>query len=262
MTSSYSYRQALGFIAQHKATVAFIVFAVFSIVLIWGEATATNYLNSHTQQLRTEQSRLLSQINSIPRPADMEKGIINSQSRFVIDTTATSHEEMIEISDQLGFGYRHLFVSLISREYETNELRAINREIDEITQDIDKEISSYSQNLSAMTNFIEYNPRVDTTDLSLGSSDSNERMDRLRTGLSTAIDEIEQLTSSEFHDQTLRVLRDAQSAQTELENTGEIEDFVDTIEELQNEYIQLTIDKYELILPQIRQQAISINRKL
>ena len=243
--------------------IALLAGLVVALPILFGaEALTTSYFDSARQDTKQASSRISRAINHIPDPADMTAGASNSEARFIVEQTASQQEIIDENTQQLQTAYPFAYLATFSISHQASSLRSTNQRIKDQADDIQSQSANYTATLQASLEFIEYSPAIDTVDFSLGSEDSNERMERLRNGLDRADNELSQVDNSYLAQDVSELIAAAKTAQQELEDGGSVEDFVDDFQALQASYIELLTNHYRSIRPELQEKITSIRKDI
>lgn len=226
------------------------------------EASTTHYFDSHRQDAKQANALTSRAISSMPNPADMNPGASNSEARFIVEQTDRQQDIIDEKTDQLQTVYPSTPLATFSTNYSSSQMQTTNREVRNYADDIQSLSSNYNDTLKASLEFIEYSPAVDTVDFSLGSADSNERMDRLRNGLGRAKDSLSQIDNFDLARDTKQLIISAQSAQEKLEDGGSVDDFVEEFESLQSSSVEMFESHYTTLRQDLQQMSSSIANSL
>ena len=252
----------IAYIKSHHF-LAMLVGLMIALPVLYGvEMLTTSYFDSLRQDTKQTSSRISRAINAMPDPADMTAGASNSEARFIVEQTARQQEIIDENTQQLQTAYPFAYLATFSTSHQASNLRSTNQHIEDQADDIQSQSANYTATLQASLEFIEYSPAIDTVDFSLGSEDSNERMERLRNGLDRADDELSQIDSSDLAQDVDELIAAAKTAQQELEDGGSVEDFVDDFQALQASCIELFTDHYRSTWPELQEKITSISKDI
>lgn len=236
--------------------IALIVATVASLALIWMNSYATAYLDNQHTELRQEQAKMLKAVNTVPDPANIDPKNANPETTYIIDSTDKATQSAESAAESLRYSLIDKLMATFSGQYSAKELHENDKRIRKSSAAIAAELARYNQVLTATERFIEYDAKIDTAELSLGSADSNERMERLRQGLSKAEEDIDKIAGSSLANDVKNIIYRAQTTQKELESNGDTDNFVDKFEQLQAEYVELIDTHHDQMIPALRQQSI------
>ncbi len=254
------YMKSLPDVMRRYKLLALSVVVILTVPILLGiDTLATSRLDTTQSQIKQSHARLLKAINNAPSPEEMQPGQPNSQARFIINSTQESAERAEDAASDLGYSFYDRPLAYLSSTYSGRDVRRFNRLARSEATDISDQFTKYAELLASMQEFIEYSPLIDTADLSLGSADSNERMQRLRNGLERSANSIE-ASKSPISEDALDIITRAQQAQDQLEADENVEEFVETFESLQLEYVGLASEHHQQLIDDLRQRAISIMR--
>lgn len=236
---------------------------VIALPILYGaEALTASYFDSARQDTKQTSARISRAINDMPDPSGMEAGASNSEARFIVEQTTRQQEIIDENTQQLQTAYPIAYLATFSTSHQTSKLRSTNQRVQNHADDIQSKSADYTATLQASLEFIEYSPAIDTIDFSLGSADSNERMERLRNGLARADNELSQIDNSNLAQDANEVITAARAAQQELEDGGSVDDFVNDFQALQTSCIELLTDHYRSIRPELQKKTTSIGKNI
>lgn len=239
-----------------------LVFVLSSIALRYTNAYSTHYIDQETSSLRNEQAHLMKNINLLTNPKDLrlnDPAVTSS----LIATTQTAAQEIEQSADAMQQRLEHPWLAAFSSEYDLSKARESHLILQTETHNIYTAANAYANTLVALEQFFVYNPAVDTDKLSLGSSDANKRMKRLRGGLKEAkAGVIVYSNDYGYAGDILALLVSAEAAQTKLEETGDTDDFIATFTQLQKEAQTILASHYDTMQPRLHEQAVNIIRTL
>lgn len=262
-----NYKNKVAVILQQKRYLSLIalfglVFALSFIALGYANTYSTNYIAQETSSLRGEQTNLQKNVNLLPDPNDIR---LNDPA-VTRSLIATSQSAAREIEQTTGTMQQHLkrpWLATFTAKYDLDKTREARHTLQTETHDIRSAITAYADTLAALEQFLVYDPAVDTEDLSLGSSDANERMKRLRGGLTKARTEVSVYSGNYgYAEDILALLATAETTQADLEATGNTDDFIAAFTHLQEEAQTILTTHFDTMRPRLQEQTVNISRSL
>lgn len=249
------------FLFSKKLLVLTATFAITATGLLTADNLSTGKLDDRQAAINQEQARILQAINATPPPRDMVPGIINSQARAVIIKTRNKNDIIQRSADNLYYGTDSQLLAVFSGRYKTSAIRQADAKTRGHAQNITAPAAAYSDTLSALANFIEYNPGVDMSEFNKDSDDTDKRLARLDSGLRKSKSHIASIDSPATDD-IVDILEAAEDARSRLERTGDTEEFTDTFTQLQDRCIQVLDSYHSKLQPQLRREAIGIAKSI
>lgn len=238
--------------------VAFVLGAFF---LHYANARASDYFEQKTALMHETHAQLQRDVASVASPEGLHT-MDSSRARSFIAATRDSREHIGDSTDGLKTASSGLWPALFTSEYGFMKFRKTQQTIQTNTESIRKDITPYVAVVSALEHFFAYNPAVDTANFSRGSADTQERMERLRSGLEQARSDVAVYQDRQFAADILELLNAAEVAQEELEQTGDTEAFIATMSELQERTQSVLTSHHKTIHPRLQQNAVDIGRSL
>lgn len=238
------------------------VFTLITFSLQQAHTHISEFFNRQTTSLHAERARLQKHIADLPSP---EKIRISNPSTIQPSTTAAraTHRNIEQVARNLEGGYGYTWLAAGTGEHSFFELRRANRTIRSEAGSIRADTSAYVDVLVALEDFFVYNPETDTATFSSGSADTNERMERLRNGLSDARSGVSvHADDHRFAAEIVTILESAQASQTRLENTGDTKGFVTTFTRLQKQCRSVLVSHYKETHPRLQKNAVDIGQTL
>jgi hypothetical protein len=222
------------------------IIIVFQLLLTSGSA-------HYQKKVVTQQAIQLSAISSLESPTEMVPGIINSDTRYVINSTSDITSKILSENSKLlcpagmSISVRYLYACHITK----SDLGAMETRLQE-----------YSSLLNTVLDFMEYNPEVDFTNYSPGATNTTQRIEFFKEGVNNTTEAIEELhfnndTTSEIKDLLFRSLETIDK----LENSGDVVEFTNDITETQNQIIILLKQEYIQATNTSRQASINILKR-
>jgi hypothetical protein len=221
----------------------FPVIVVFQLLLTSGS-------DSYSKKIIPIQAEQLSAINSLQSPADMKPGIVNSETRYVIDSTADTVNEITNKNS----GLLCPAGMTVSIPYGYSCIKTKSN-----LSNIEKLLSRYSATITPALNFLEYNPEVDFSNYSRGASNTTDRIKYFKKGVETTIDEYKNIGfKNDSTKAIIALLEESMVAIEELEKNDDVNQFSNTITDAQNDIIKILEADYVVATNSARQSSITI----
>ena len=180
---------------NYKSTLKIVLF-VLPITFVL-QLILTTGSNTYQKNVVSKQAIQLSKINSLVSPSEMIPGIINSDTRYVINSTADYAEEISSENSKLlcpagmSISLRYSYGCLVTK----SNLKTI-----------EKNLREYSATLNAVLDFMEYNPEVDFTNYSPGATNTTDRINFLKEGVALTLEDINKLGFNNEYTESMKVM--------------------------------------------------------
>ncbi len=230
-----------------KLAVFTVSFGLMTLVILTFNNFRINTVSSRQSEISTGLAKLDNAMFLYPSPDKMRSGIINSEVRNVSDNTTRATEDVKNAIDDLECSIKQFIIMF-------NHCRTIGNS----TATLENNLSKYSEILNAMTTYLEYNSRIDTSKYSPGATATTERMDKLSDGLDKTLEELQSITQSKQRDDMIEIIQAAQSAQERLLQTNQVDPFVLLIEKTQEETIKQLAIYFESTMSKSRENISEI----
>lgn len=230
---------------KHIVLYAVLQSIVIALMLVWGVVLPridTSLQDDYSALLR-KQSKMQQALAGIPNPSEMIPGIINSQTRYVVNETTRQHDIIQELSSSSTLTGWKAAYSRIRNGSPLANVQRNQRGIAQEQQALRDETQAYNDTLQAILAFMEYNPRLDFQEYIAGGPDTDARLQRLSDGLQATQTSLEVLPYSSYKERLLTTLMIAQNAQNNLKQSSDVKSFITTIEALQAD-IQTALTAY------------------
>ena len=218
-------------------------------------------LTAKRSDLLAQQAQMQKALASIPSPQEMQPGIQNSQARYVVDETGRQTDVFIDASSNVNLNIVDRIYSRLARKSPLQRTISQFSDIHAQNTAARSTLRNYHALLEVVLRFIEYNPAVDMREYQADDSDTQERLQRLERGLTDTQSGLGQLgLETELQQSISSTIQQAQSAQEQLAGSGDVDAFIDSIESLQAELIQILVSHHRDVQAAIRQGIIDAIR--
>lgn len=246
----------------HKhMTVAAFTFIGFLLAGIGVYALTTDYIETKRSTLSSEVSTALSHINSIPSPEGITFQQQNGDTRAIARLTAKSLQKSQDSLNNTTINLSLYPIAAMRPGIAMHNVGAL-RENKQTVNTSFQALRSYSKSLEALVPFFEYSARLDTLEYDPSSTDTQERMKRLTTGLESLKQTLSNQPMNEEVEQLLDITTAAQNAQQVLVSSGSTTAFVIAIEALQEDAKKVVLSMHEQTTTSLRQQMTEMNRTI
>jgi hypothetical protein len=221
----------------------FPAIVVFQLLLTSGS-------DSYRKKIIPLQAEQLSSINGLQTPADMKPGTVNSETRYVIESTDDTVTEIINNNSALLCpGGMTVSIRYGYSCYKTKSNLS----------NIEKSLSRYSTTIAPALNFLEYNPEVDFSNYSRGATNTTDRIEFFKEGVDTTIDDYKNIGfKNDSTKAVIVLLEESLVAIGELEKTDNVDAFSSEILDIQKQIITILESEYTEATNTSRQSSIEI----
>lgn len=236
------------FRVRRKYLYVFFIASQFALLIVllaivFVAPPARNHLATQKSELLNGQAQMLKALSSMPSPTEMQPGIQNSQSRYVVNETARQTDLLAEAMPTLQLSRNTRLLHYITPGSPLASANKNFSDIESIANEAQKQSQNYTQLLQATIQFIEYNPRIDTKTYLEDAADTAERMGRLEQGLTNTAQAIDTIALNEsVKKDVLTIIKNAEITQKRLLSDNDVERFVADMDSLQLELINYLSD--------------------
>ena len=246
---------------QKKVMLAIAIFLALSAALVLLQPALSHMFTNRQSELLLSQSYTLNSLNSIPSPEIMQIGQRNADARTVANRTSKQVGNMIKISTTMDVPRYYSGMAWLSTQARPSDIRSVRQSIDRSDKAIQDTMKNYDRLVGALLLFIEYSPAVDMSEYDPGSDDIAQRMDRLESGLSDTLEKLSSI-ETEAAANSKSLIKQAQDLQRSLEDSNDVDVFINQFEPLQNQAKELLIVEHEAIQSEIRSKLLSQTRQI
>jgi hypothetical protein len=226
--------------------IGLILFPAIFVLQLLLTSASDDYKNN----IVTLQAKQLSYINSLQSPSDMKPGIVNSETRYVVDSTTDTvrlindDNESLLCPTGMSISFRYTYSC-----YQTKSN----------LKDIEDSLSKYSAIVSPALNFLEYNPEVDFSNYSRGATNTTDRIKLFKEGVESTIDEYKNIGfKNDSVGMIITLLEESLVSIEKLEKDDNVDAFSSAVVDIQNQIISILKSEYTKSTNSSRQSSIEI----
>lgn len=249
---------------DHSFRVAWVViiFGVTLFALHLAQGYSSNYLRNELQELRQEQARFTRAVHSLPAPAKADPRSNLPELQYVLDGTRQASVDIQNSGAHLEEGIPFYWLAVISPDHQFSDLREADRTLRNTPKKIRRRTENYTDTVTALGDFLAYEPATDMANFSPGSADTQKRMKRLRNGLDQTRSEIPESEAPGLTEDILVILKSTENARQTLKTEEDVDEFVSTINELQVRAVSVLDTHYHELTSQTEARLLEISHAL
>ncbi len=254
------------FLRHHKKLSAIaIAFLVATFLLFLFQPLFTGAIASKRTELLQAQATTLHTVNQLPSPNRMVIGQQNADARFVSTRTSQLTDTVIDEASNLSLPSRYFVVSAFTANTSPANVRELRGAFTVTSSSIQEDLYAYSATLDALLRFIEYSPHVDLIEYDPGTSDTQERMQRLADGLSDTRETLETISNSApqhsaYINRLIEVIDEAIAAQRTLQETHNTEAFIAAASPLQKQATSILTEYFSAVQREANERLVQLSR--
>lgn len=227
------------------------------------ESYSTRHFHDQYTQLRQDHARLNRAIAALPDTDPDNPDTLTRNYAGFGSQTAAATADITDAATSLRDGYQRPWLAIFSNKYSYDHINTVNQQLVETTQSLQTTATKYRTAIKSMKGFMAYDPAVDLADYSPGSADTQERLQRLQTGLEQAESSLTTDSSdSQLNYHAQQTLSSAQSAQQQLYDDEDVEVFIATFEQLQTTWTNNVTDNHQEVTRQLQQDVSKLGSSL
>ena len=227
------------------------------------ESYSTRHFHDQYTQLRQDHARLNRAIAALPdADPDNPDALTRNYAGFGSQTAAAT-ADITEATTSLRDGYQRPWLAVFSSEYRYSDIDTTNQQLAEPAQSLQTAAAEHGTAITAMEEFMAYAPAVDLADYSPGSADTQERLQRLQTGLERAESDLATDSGdSQLNGRAQQILDSAQSARQQLHDDEDVEAFTATFQRLQAAWAEAVAQGHPETTERMQHDARTLGRSL
>lgn len=251
------------FLHQHykRFIVGFSVFVVLTAITLLLQPLANQALLNKRAELIQASTSIQLAIDQTPSPTNITFSQPNSTTRSITTTTTEQHDAIQTHLNQLSIRWRDRLFAWVHISTSYSQTTKLQREMRRYTASAPASLATYATSLSALLRFFEYSPATDFLEYDPTSTDTQERLRRLNSGLDAVADDLA-MQDTELSASLLPIINQAQDAAATLQQTNDVDSFVQEFSQLQEQAREILTDYYDDAYPVLRTDTIQINRSI